>query len=80
MKNKVTSVILSSIGLILFIMPIVLATVKTLGMNVIGGPGFSTFVFVFTNQCRGRYPWISLCGVLCIVATIILSVLKNKKR
>ncbi len=86
MKKKAIFAVLLALGIILFCLPIILATVEAVeiianvtNVNIIGGADKPTFMLVFSQVIRGRYSSLSLLGIVCIIIAIIVGARKNKK-
>lgn len=82
MKKKIVAKILLILGTILFCMPIVYALFYAISFcsnaSIIGGAGFPTFKFAFSLAYRGIWHLISLAGVICIIASVVIKI-KNRK-
>ncbi len=78
MKKKHIAAILLIIGIILLFVPIVLAVIETNNMDIIGGADLPTFVLVFFQQNKGLYSTLAFCGIISLVASVIVRLRKTK--
>jgi hypothetical protein len=72
MKKSTVSLLLLSLGLLLFLGSILLGILATDGKNIIGGADLSTFFFVYFRENGGLYSTLGFCGFLSLVVGILL--------
>lgn len=65
--RKRCSLFLTAAGFLLLCGAVLSAAVKSAGKDVIGGAGFSSFVFVFFREAHGLHAWLALLGLLLAV-------------
>ena len=80
MKKRAIIAVLLTLGILLLATPIVLAAVQTVGKDVIGGAGLSTFWFVYFRDHGGIYFLLSLLGAAGMISSVFVGINKNKER
>ena len=78
MKKKPIVITLLIVGIALVCLSLVLAIVATANKNIIGGADLPTFTYVFFYENRGMYSTLACCGVLSIIAAVVVGLLKKK--
>lgn len=79
MNKKHIAAILLVIGIVLICLSIALAVIATGNKNIIGGADFPTFVFVFFRENKGLYSILAFCGIISLVASVIVRLRKTKQ-
>lgn len=79
MKKKYLSIVFLIIGLILISLSIILAIIATVNKDIIGGADFSTFLLVFSRGKGGLYSILVSCGIISLVTSAVLGLLKRNK-
>ena len=79
MKKKHIVIILLIIGILLLLIPIILAIMETANTNIIGGADFSTFRYVFFSKHRRLYSRLAFGGIISIILSIVIGIVKKKK-
>ena len=79
MNKKHIATILLVIGILLLSLSIVLAVIATGNKNIIGGADFPTFVFVFFCENKGLYSTLAFCGIVSLIASVIIRLRKTKQ-
>ena len=78
MKKKSIILIFLIVGIVLLASSITLTAIATTDTNVIGGADLPTFGFVFFHQSGGIYFALSILGIMAILASVIVSMIKKK--
>ena len=80
MKKKYAVMSLLFIGVVLICVSVILSVISTSQKDIIGGAGFPTFKFVFFNQYGGLYSYLAFFGVVLIIASGVMIVMRRKNR
>ena len=80
MKKKYAVMSLLFIGVVLICVSVILSVISTSQKDIIGGAGFPTFKFVFLNQYGGLYSYLAFFGVVLIIASGVMIVMRRKNR
>lgn len=78
MKKKYISIALLVVGIALICLSVVLAVASTSEKNIIGGADWPTFRYVFFSEHGGILSFLSLCGVVSILAAVEVRFGKRK--
>ena len=79
MKRKYIAVFLLILGAVIFCLSIILSVISTVDKNIIGGADFTTFLFVFCYEKKGVYSTLAFFGVVSIIASAIVGIVKRQK-
>ena len=80
MKNKIMISLLLILGIILLIVPFVLAVNETAKMDIIGGADFIMLKYVFFSRYGGIYSKVSFWGLVCIISAVVVAIISKKKQ
>ena len=78
MKKKYIITSLLVIGILLILTSIILAVIATSGKDIIGGADLPTFTFVFTREKNGLYSKLANCGIISVVASVLVSIVTKR--
>ena len=78
MKKKYAIISLFVLGVILVVVSLAFSITETLSKDIIGGPGISTFMYVFFGWKYGICAALAFCGVSAIIIGTFLCVAKKK--
>ena len=78
MKRKYIITSLLVIGILLILTSIILAVIATSGIDIIGGADLPTFTFVFTHEKNGLYSKLANCGIISVVASVLVSIVTKR--
>ncbi len=78
MKRKYIITALLVIGILLILTSIILAVIATSGIDIIGGADLPTFTFVFTREKNGLYSKLANCGIISVVASVLVSIVTKR--
>ena len=79
MNKKYIPRILLIVGIVLLCLSVVLSCISAGSKNIIGGAGLPTLIFVFTHERGGIYSTLAFCGILSIVTSVILKLMKKQR-
>ena len=78
MKKKHIVITLLAVGIVLILLSVVLSVASVANKNIIGGADWHTFRYVFFSENRGLFSVLAFCGVVSIVASIVMGLQKKK--
>ena len=79
MKKKIFSITFLILGIVLIGLSIILTIIACSQANIIGGAGLPTLLFIFLRQNGGVYSALSLAGVVFLLISAMIFVIKKKK-
>lgn len=78
MKKIYIVISLFIVGSAQLLLSLILAVVTTANRNIIGGADLPTFLFIFVRENGGIYFALACLGVLFIIVSIVVGVMKKK--
>ncbi len=78
-KIKIIGTMFFFAGVLLLFLSIIFTFMKADKLNIIGGAGFSTFWFVFSNQNGGIYFIFAAIAIVLISSSIIMFLIDKKR-
>ena len=79
MKKKPIVIALFIVGIVFICLSVALAVVATANKNIIGGADWPAFVYVFSHENRGMYSALACGGVISVLTSIVLGVVKKRR-
>ncbi|MBE5939805.1 MAG: hypothetical protein E7266_05345 [Lachnospiraceae bacterium] len=80
MKKKYIVMALLALGIILVCLSFVLTFNAMSNVHVIGGAGWDTFSFIFFHKNGGIYSTLTYLGVISIISSIVVGLIKKKNK
>ena len=80
MKKKRDNILLLIFGIILLCGSVVFTIIEMKDIDIIGGAGIHTFLFVFRYGNSGVYSALGLLGVGVIITAVVMEKIRRKKQ
>ena len=78
MKKKIFSITFLILGIVLIVLSIILTIIACTQVNIIGGAGLPTLLFIFLRQNGGAYAALSFMGLVFILISVVIYLIKQK--